>query len=79
MIDEIPVDERMTRHIRTVGDLKSRGRRTVLLGVQSCREGRFVFNPAAEFALEINDMLVVIAEHAMLREFRASLHRKERA
>jgi voltage-gated potassium channel len=78
MIDEILVDERMSCHIKTVQDLKMRGRRIVLLGVQSCQAVDFVFNPPDDFTLEPNDLLVVIGEHAMLQEYRVALHKKER-
>ena len=78
MIDEILVDGRMAHHIKTVQDLKVRGRRIILLGVQSCRAADFVFNPSADFALEANDLLVVIGEHSMLHEYRVALHKKER-
>jgi len=78
MIDEILVDERMAHRIKSVQDLKARGRRIILLGVQSCRTMDFVFNPPADFALEANDLLVVIGEHTMLHEYRVALHHKER-
>ncbi|WP_416768808.1 ion transporter [Sulfurimonas sp. ST-25] len=74
VIDEILIDERMARFVQTVQDLKIRGRRLILLGVESRREGRFVFNPPADFAVEENDMLVVIGENAMLHEYRIDLH-----
>ncbi|MHC3994113.1 ion transporter [Thiomicrolovo sp. ZZH C-3] len=74
VIDEILIDERMARFVQTVQDLKIRGRRLILLGVESRREGCFVFNPPADFAVEENDMLVVIGENAMLHEYRIDLH-----
>jgi len=77
-MDEILVDERMSKHIKTVQDLTVRGRRIILLGVQTCREMGFVFNPPPEFVLEPNDLLVVIGEHAMLHEYRVALHQRER-
>lgn len=79
VIQEILVDERMAHHIKTVQDLRDRGRRIILLGVQPCRAEDFVFNPPADFALEANDLLVVIGENSMLHEYRVALHKKERA
>ena len=79
VIQEILVDERMAHHIKTVQDLRVRGRRIILLGVQPYGGGDFVFNPPADFALEANDLLVVIGENSMLHEYRVALHKKERA
>jgi voltage-gated potassium channel len=75
VIDEILVDERMARFIQGVQDLKIRGGRIILLGVESRREQRFVFNPASDFALGEGDLLVVIGENAMLHEYRIDLHK----
>ncbi len=75
LIDEILIDERMSHFVKTVEDLKIRGRRIILVGVESRREGRFVFNPPREFRLETNDLIVVIAEEAMLHEYRIALHK----
>ena len=79
VIDEILIDERMSHHIKSVHDLKLRGRRIIVLGVQSCRTANFVFNPADDFVLEANDLLVVIGENSMLHEYRVALHKKEYA
>ncbi len=76
LIDEILVDERMAHYVKTVEDLRIRGRRIVLLGIESRREGRFVFNPPRDFALEENDLIVVIAENTMLQEYRVALHKE---
>jgi len=76
-MDEILVDERMSKHIKTVEDLTIRTKRIILLGVQSCRETGFVFNPPPEFEIEPNDQLVVIGEQAMLHEYRVALHHRE--
>jgi voltage-gated potassium channel len=78
MMDEIIVDERMSRHIKTVRDLKIRGRHIILLGIQSCREASFVFNPSPAFELESGDLLVVIGLQTMLHEYRVALHQRER-
>ncbi len=75
-MDEILIDERMSRVIKTVKDLKIRGRRIILLGVQSQREKRFVFNPPQDYRLEENDLIVVIAENSMLHEYRVALHKE---
>ena len=77
MIDEILVDSRMARLVKTVQDLQIRGRRVVLVGVDSQREGKFVFNPGGDFMLDENDLVVVIGENAMLREYRIALHKQE--
>jgi len=69
----------MSRFVKTVQDLRIRGRRILLLGVESCREGRFVFNPPADFVLEANDLLIVIGENAMLNEYRIDLHKADRS
>ncbi len=74
-MDEILIDERMARMIKTVKDLSIRGRQIVLLGVESRRENRFIFNPEGDFKLEEGDMMVVIAENSMLHEYRVSLHK----
>jgi len=79
IIDEVLIDERMSRFVKTVQDLRIRGRRILLLGVESCREGRFVFNPPADFVLEANDLLIVIGENAMLNEYRIDLHKADRS
>lgn len=78
VIDEILIDERMARFVKTVQDLTIRGGRIILLGIESKREGRFVFNPASDFALESNDFLVVIGESTMLHEYKIALHKRER-
>lgn len=77
MMDEILIDSRMARFIKSVQDLQIRGRHVVLLGVESQREGSFVFNPAADFLLDENDLVVVIGEITMLREYRIALHKQE--
>ena len=78
MIDEIVLDERMARFVKKVSDLKIRGRSIVLLGVESQREKRFVFNPSGELELQVNDLFVVIGENAMLHEYRMDLHKGRR-
>ncbi len=77
-MDEILIDERMAGVIKTIRDLQIRGRRIILVGVQSRKEGRFVFNPPAEYELEANDLIVVIGENTMLHEYRVALHKQER-
>lgn len=77
-IEEIVVDERMARFVHTVGDLRIKGRRIILLGVESQREQRFIFNPSSDFVLDANDLFVVIGENAMLHEYRMELHKAGR-
>jgi voltage-gated potassium channel len=75
VMDEILIDERMARQIHTVKDLHIRGRHIILVGVESMREERFVFNPSSDFELQENDIIVVIAENAVLHDYRVALHK----
>ena len=77
MMEEILIDSRMARFIKSVKDLRIRGRHVVLLGVESRQEGTFVFNPDPDFLLAEDDLFVVIGEITMLREYRIALHKQE--
>jgi len=77
-MDEIMVDEKMAQVIKTVKDLSIRSRRIVLLGVMELKTNTFVFNPKEDYKLFEGDMLVVIAEHSMVHDYRVSLHKQER-
>lgn len=75
IMDEVLIDDQMVRKIRQVKDLEIRGRHIVLVGIQSVRENRFIFNPSPDFEVNENDKIVVIAEKTVLKEYHITLHR----
>ena len=77
-VEEVLVDERMSQNILYVKELNSAKFRILLLGIYKKNTKRFFFNPADSMMLESGDYLLVIGNHAFMREFEIYLHKKTR-
>ncbi|MDK9694325.1 MAG: ion transporter [Sulfurimonas sp.] len=77
-VEEILVDDRMIQNILYVKELNSAKFRIILLGIYKKSTKRFFFNPTDSMILESGDYLLVIGNHAFMREFEIYMHKKKR-
>ncbi len=75
-IEEIVIDERMSRHAATVGELGLVRYRLILLGVYKKGNEQFWFNPIGSTILEPGDIMLIVGEKSLIAEFSLSLRRR---
>ena len=75
-IEEIVIDERMTRHIKTVNELGLLRYRLILLGLFKQASEEFWFNPGGTTQLEPGDIMLIIGDKSLIGEFSLALRRK---
>jgi len=76
---EIVVDDLISDRVETVGALKIRQHRLLLIGISKIDVEAFLFNPDNETPLHKGDVLVVVGEISMINEFRLHIHKKKRS
>ncbi len=75
-IEELVIDERMTRAIATVKELDVGRYRLILLGIYKKSQEQFWFNPIPSTLLEPGDIILVVGERSLIAEFSLSLRRR---
>ncbi|MFA5233291.1 MAG: ion transporter [Sulfurimonas sp.] len=75
-VEEILVDDRMSKNILYISELNSAKYRIILLGIYKKSTKRFFFNPTESTMLESGDYLLVIGNYTFMREFEKHLHTK---
>lgn len=75
-MQEIFVNERILDSFTTVGSLKCKKYRILLLGIFKKNEEEFCFNPSESIALELGDYLLTIGNTQFIKEFSNSLYKK---
>ncbi len=77
-IEEIVVDERIAGNFSTAGELNIRRHRLLLIGLSSIETDVFTFNPKPKTSLQKGDVLIVMGEHSMIKEFNLYIHKRLR-
>ena len=77
-MDEIVIDERMTRHVSYVNDLGLARYRLILMGIYKKDIDQFWFNPIGTTILEPGDIMLIVGEKSLIAELVLSLRRRGR-
>ncbi|MCF6310779.1 MAG: ion transporter [Sulfurimonas sp.] len=75
-IQEIVINERVLSSFTTVGEIKNRKYRVILLGIYKKTDSGFLFNPQDSILLEKGDLLLVIGNVQFISDFNKYLHKK---
>ncbi len=75
-VEEVLIDQKITERIDKVSQLNVKAFRLILIGVYQEETEKTIFNPESEFPLNQGDILIVIGEQALIREFKLGLHLK---
>jgi len=71
-IEEFYIDDLILRHFDTIDALEYRRFHLILMGIQ--RGDNFLFRPVPQTQLQEGDILVLIGEHSLVREFDRFVH-----
>jgi len=77
-IQEIVVNERVLSSFSTIGELKNKKYRVVLLGIFKKSQTKFLFNSDENTILEKGDLLLVIGNVQFIEDFDKYLHKKSK-
>ncbi len=75
-MQEIVVNERILDSFATVGSLKCKKYRILLLGIYKKSQEEFCFNPSESITLELGDYLLTIGNTQFIKEFSNFLYKK---
>jgi voltage-gated potassium channel len=68
-LEEIPVYPHSRLINMRLGEIDFRSYKLVLIGIQSKRESRFLFNPSDDYVLVEGDVLLVMGHHMSVSYF----------
>jgi voltage-gated potassium channel len=77
--EEVVIDHKVAQHYDMVSKLNEKEYHLILIGVYLCETGKTVFHPDSAFPLRKGDSLIILGEHALIKEFRLGLHQKRHA
>ncbi|MCF6341107.1 MAG: ion transporter [Sulfurimonas sp.] len=75
-IQEIVINSRVLSSFATVGDIKNKKYRIILLGIYKKEEAKFLFNPTKSTQLQNGDLLLIIGNIQFIDDFNNYLHKK---
>jgi len=75
-VEEVIIDHKIAERIDKVSQLNIKAFRLILIGVYKEGLMKTIFNPEGEVPLEKGDILIVIGEKILIREFKLGLHLK---
>ncbi len=76
IVDEIVLDSGMNEYFYELLLHPLFYRRLSMLGIYQTKLENFVFNPDASFEIISGDVVIVVANHSLVNEFRKQLHQK---
>ncbi|OQX57441.1 MAG: hypothetical protein B5M52_07480 [Helicobacteraceae bacterium 4484_230] len=77
--EEVAIDHKVAQYYDTVSKLNEKEYHLILIGVYLSETGKTVFHPDGAFSLKKGDSLIILGEHALIKEFRLGLHQKRHA
>ena len=76
-VEELMVDDFMLSRFDTIASLEHKRHHLLLLGIQ--KKDRFIFNPGGEQDLEKGDILIMLGENSIFKEFDNFVHSRRRS
>lgn len=75
-IQELVIDPRILSCFKSIGEIKNKKYRIILLGIYKKKKSKFLFNPINSTELESGDLLLIIGNMQFIKDFNTYLHTK---